>query len=140
MSTAALSNHWEISNDDLIADTDFNLAASGFGSYEDDIDFEYQVQQVADRIAAIHGDRRVRGEFVFAFESTNEGGAISLNGATVAISCTGEFSMYLMRFLDLKNLTADREASGWDQAAAIRDTLMDAYAQVRGLALNKELI
>jgi len=134
--SAALNNHWEISNDDLVADADFAADAAGFEAY-DSLDFEYQVQQVADRIFEIHQERDVRGQFMFGFDANNEG---EISAGEVAIACTGEFSMYLMHNLDLKRLTDDREATGWDQAVAIRDALMSAYELVRGLALKKELI
>ncbi len=133
---AALSNHWEISNDDLVADGEFAEIAAGFEDY-DDPDFEYQVQQVADRIFKIHLDRGVRGEFIFGFDSNAEG---EIAAGEVSIACTGEFSMYLMHNIDLKHLTDDRAATGWDQAVAIRDALMNGYEMVRALALKKELI
>jgi hypothetical protein len=82
-------------------------------------------------------ERRVRGEFIFSFEANHEG---DLQGATVAVACTHDYSMYLMRHLDLKRLTEDREATGWSQATAIRDTLMSAYVAVRRLADEKGLI
>jgi hypothetical protein len=133
---AALSNHWEISNDDLTADHDFASASVEFEAY-DGLSFEYQVQLVADRIFTIHQDRGVKGEFIFGFDCNSEG---EISSGTVAIACTGEFSMYLMHNIDLKHLTDNREATGWDQAAAIRDALMNGYEMVRALAVKKELI
>jgi len=136
MSTPSLNNHWEISNDDLVADEDFAEGVPDYSNYEG-FDFYYQVQQVADRIFTIHQDRGVRGEFVFGFEANYEG---ELQSASVAIACTDRWSMYLYQWLDLKRLTDNREATGADQAYAIRDALMTAYAEVRTLAIEKELI
>lgn len=132
-----MSSDWQISNDDLLGDEDFAFAASGFEERDAPKDFYYQVQLVGDRIFDIHLKRGVRGTFVFSFEANSDG---ELSGATVAVTCTTGISVYLMQYLDLKNLTEDREATGWDQAAAIRDTLMTAYAQLRGIARDKELI
>lgn len=127
---------WAISNDDLMADKEFAENATDFQPYEHD-SFYYQVHLVADRIFNIHRNRAVRGRFVSGFDSNSDG---DLQGATVSVVCPEEFSMYLMRHLDLKNLTTDREAIGWDQAAAIRAALMIAYYEVRELAEEKGLI
>jgi hypothetical protein len=133
---SATNNHWQISNDDLLDDPNFAESAEGFHSY-DGYEFEYQAQQVADRIFAIHMAREVRGEFIFGFESNAEG---EIQSASVAIACEGEWSLYLLRWLELRQLTTSREATAHDQAFAIRDALMAAYAEVREFAIKKELI
>lgn len=131
-----MSDNWQISNEDLLADEDFAEAAELFGTYGG-YDFLTEVQQVADRINTLHMERGVRAEFMFGFEANAEG---EITSASVAVASTEGYSMYLYRWIDLKNLTNDREATGEEQAFAIRDVLMDAYGDVLELAAEKGLI
>lgn len=126
----------DISNQDLLDDEEFEADANDFSPYEHD-SFYYQVQTVADRIFNIHMARGVTGEFIFGFESNYEG---DVSSATVGLAAEVGFSLYLIQNIDLKHLTDDREATAHDQAFAIRDALMNAYDQVRAVAISKGLI
>lgn len=87
--------------------------------------FESQVQAVATAIQTIHEERGETFAFTFSWDGELEGG---VNGGLVQVYI-GDF-VYLTRFVDLKNLTNDREATGKAQAYAIRDALVDAYDDV----------
>lgn len=113
-----------ITNEELLArlggeDVDTFTDYTSFG-------FEAQVGAVAAAIQTIHTeDRDEPLAFTFSWDGELEGG---VNGLLVTVYI-GDF-VYLARFVELKHLTNDREATGQAQAFAIRDALMDAYDDV----------
>lgn len=95
-----------------------------FESY-DAYQFESQVQTVAERIQQVHQDRQVPFAFGFSWSGALEGG---VDFGLVEVY-TGDL-VYLMRALELKHLTDNRDATGLNQARAIRDALMSAHADL----------
>jgi len=137
--TVDTKSAWWVTDDDLLNYDDgaFADTAAEFGTWEDP-DFEVQVAAVADAIYNIHVGRDFNGKFLFSFETDAE--RSGLHGATVAISLPEQHNLYLMRFLDLKHTTTDRSAIGWNQAMRIKEALLDAFAQVRLVALATAMV
>jgi hypothetical protein len=138
-----MSGNWQVTDEEFftLATTDGNPVeeldelADGFKGY-DGLDFAWNVQQVAERIYNIHGDRPVEAMFLFSL-TCNADGEIDGGDVMLSIPLTG---FYLVESLEWKHMTNDRNAIGRAGLLAIKNCLLESYERMLAFAIGKGLI
>lgn len=133
-----MTGDWRITDEEFMApgdNWDFADLSGGFDGYAG-LDFDWHVQQVADRIFHIHLDRDIKENFVFSLTCNADG---ERDGGVVSLPLPSA-TFYLVESLESKRMTDDRDAVETDGILAIKNCLMDSYGRLRHYAVSKGLI
>ena len=107
------------------ADENYADIADGFTGYEDH-DFEAIVLRVAEALSNLAYDTGAR----IVIDGVADGDGL-LGGYSVSVTLRARNS-YLSEYVDVKQATHNRGATGWEAIAAIADVLIDHANQIIG--------